>query len=106
MPESGGHQHLGAVGDDSLYEAQEKISIGWRCGGIYLEPVRYILGDRAGHDEGDRIVGRAKVGEAHQGRYAHLGPLEEWMRGVFADDPVDTPRYNGSSPTCLLPEAS
>ena len=60
--------------------------------GIYLEPVRYIFGDRAGHDEGDRIVGRAEVGETYQGRYAHLGPLGGMdAGGKLADDPVDTP---------------
>ena len=56
MPESGGHQHLGAVGDDTLKDAGEGVQQGGGLSGGDAVVLGHLLGDGIGHDDGDGVV--------------------------------------------------
>lgn len=57
---------MSAVGDDSLNQAGKGVQNAGAAFGWDMEFVAYFLGDGASRDDGDRIVGRAEVGQGNQ----------------------------------------
>lgn len=67
-----GYQHLCAVGNDALNEAGECIEYACRFPAVQVEDACYVLGDGAGGDDGNGVVGGTKIGYAHQCGYAQF----------------------------------
>ena len=89
--EAAGHEHLRAVGDDALDEAGERVEDRGTFPWIEAETFRDILRQRSGRDDGDGIVGRAAVDEAHQrGDTQFCPPLAVDMPGQPPDDEFQT----------------
>ena len=79
--QSGRHQHLRPVRDNALDEAGEDVEEAGAAARVDVEAVGDVLRDRPCHDEGDGVVGRTEVGEAHEGGDAGFGT----SRGADAD---------------------
>ena len=59
LGDSRGHQHLGTVGNDSLYQAGEGVQDAGAAPGRNVEAVADVLGNRTRRDNGDGVVRRA-----------------------------------------------
>ena len=70
--EAGGHQELGAVGDEPLDEAGEGVEDAGYALAVQAETVGYVLGYAADGDDGYGIVGRAEIGQADERGDAEL----------------------------------
>ena len=78
-----GHQHLGAVGEDTLEDAGEGVQQGGGLSGGDAVVLGHLLGDGVGHDDGDGVVGGGDVHGAHQQAHAQLTAL------LAVEDPPD-----------------
>ena len=73
MGQARGHEQLGSVGDDALDEAGEGVKNTGGLARVELILLADVAGQGAGGEDGDGVVGRAEVGQTHQGGYAQFG---------------------------------
>lgn len=72
--ESGCHQELSAVGDETLNDARAGVEDAGASAAIHAVAVGKVSGDFAYAENGNRVVGGAEVGEAHQYGDATFSP--------------------------------
>ena len=88
--QAGGDEHLGAVGDDALHEAREGVQDAGHLAAVELEMPADVARNGACGDDGDGVVGRTQVGDAHQGGNAQFGsPLAFDVIPDVVEDEVD-----------------
>ena len=88
--QAGSDEHLGAVGDDALHEAREGVQYAGYLAAVELEVLADVACDRACGDDGDGVVGRTQVGDAHQCGDAQFGsPLALDVVADVVEDEVD-----------------
>ena len=86
----GSNEHLCAVGDEALRQAREGIEYAGRLAAVQVEALGNVAGNGTGGDDGDGVVGRTEVGDAHQGGDAQFGsPFPADVAGEAGDDEVD-----------------
>ena len=70
--QSGSHQQLSSVRNESLDEAGECVEDAGALAGIQLETLGDVLGNAARSDDGDGVVRRAEIGQADKCRDAEF----------------------------------